>query len=165
MSRRETSSAQSGEAATTSDHRVARAVSRLSATYILRTLPIATAPFGGDILMTVVAWGILSANVEHIDHPTQGDTSYQGLDTDVPHDLKRPVSILALAQSLGLPYETTRRHVNRLLEAGMCRKVGRAGVVFTASLDSTEATQTMLANVQNIRRLYRDLRRLGIQLD
>lgn len=165
MSDGEPNSGPGGDAAITADHHVARAVSRLSATYILRTLPIATAPFGGDVLLAVVAWGILSANVEHIDHPTQGDTNYQGLNTDVPHDLRRPVSILALAQSLGLPYETTRRHVNRLLEAGICQKVGRAGVISVAALDSPEASQMMLANVQNIRRLYRDLRRLDIQLD
>ncbi|NJR78800.1 hypothetical protein [Sphingomonas corticis] len=49
-------------------------------------------------------------------------------------DSGRPTPVLSIANSLGLPFETTRRHVAALAEAGWCRR-DRGGVLFTGSLD------------------------------
>lgn len=147
------------------DHQIARVVTRLSVSFILRALLAAAAPFGGDVMLAVVTWGIMAANVEHIDHPTHGEGDYHGLDLDVPDDRRRPISILALAQSLGLPYETTRRYVNRLLDMGVCQRTLRGVIVTGSALAAEGHDRALLANVGNLRRLLKDLRRLGINLE
>ncbi len=142
------------------DQEVARLVARLNTALMLRSILIASRPFGGDILLMTVAWAIWVANVAHIDYPHQQMDRYLGLDADVPNDLRRPISVLALANSLNLPYETTRRHVKRLQRAGICER-RRAGVIILQSaLNSADDHAGMLSTVANVRRLCRDLRRL-----
>lgn len=142
------------------DQEVARLVARLNTALMLRSILIASRPFGGDIVLMTVAWAIWVANVAHIDHPHQQMDRYLGLDADVPNDLRRPISVLALANSLNLPYETTRRHVKRLQRAGICER-RRAGVIILQSaLNSADDHAGMLSTVANVRRLCRDLRRL-----
>lgn len=51
-----------------------------------------------------------------------------GADPDRPGVSTRAVSVRAIGQSLGLPYETTRRKVVELEEAGLCRRVSASGV-------------------------------------
>jgi DNA-binding Lrp family transcriptional regulator len=45
-------------------------------------------------------------------------------------DGDRPTPVLAIAESLGMPFETTRRHVAALMDAGLSRRE-RAGVLAT----------------------------------
>ena len=49
-------------------------------------------------------------------------------------DNGRPIPVLSIANSLRLPFETTRRHVAALAERGLCRRE-RGGVVMTGNFD------------------------------
>lgn len=58
----------------------------------------------------------------------------------------RPIPVLSIANSLKLPFETTRRHVGALIEAGLCRRE-RGGVVMNGTLaDEPLATLATLAH-------------------
>lgn len=74
-----------------------------------------------DVVPTVLVLGILSANVS-------ADTraAIAAPDGALPYDAidRRAVSIYRLARNLSLPYETARRHVARLIEKGVCVRVG-----------------------------------------
>jgi DeoR/GlpR family transcriptional regulator of sugar metabolism len=53
-----------------------------------------------------------------------------------PDEMRQPVSVYALAKSLSMPYETTRRYVARLVEEGLCIKVV-GGILVPGSVLST----------------------------
>lgn len=74
-----------------------------------------------DVVPTVLVLGVLSANVSA---DTRAATAAP--DGALPYDAidRRAVSIYRLARNLSLPYETARRHVARLIEKGVCVRVG-----------------------------------------
>jgi hypothetical protein len=147
------------------DRAVIRVATRLSAAYIMRAALLAIATSDGDIMLALVLAAIKSANVDYLDHPPHNATHFHGLDLDVPDDLRRPVSVLALAGSLGIPYETARRHVNRLVKRGYCIKV-RGGVIATSAAVNTPLEHDgMFQNLANLRRLFKDLKRFNVDLD
>jgi DeoR/GlpR family transcriptional regulator of sugar metabolism len=79
--------------------------------------------------------------------------------------MRRPVSILAVAGSLGLPYETVRRYVTKLVKMGLCIRV-RGGVIApTSGMFRPMDGESMLANVANLRRLCKSLKRAGFNFD
>ena len=95
------------------------------------------------------------------------DTSGQfaSLDDIPPDSDRRPVSVSAVAALLGLPDQTTRRHINKLTKAGLCIKV-RGGVVSSsAKMRGPWEHQAMLANMASLRRMYRALKRAGANFD
>lgn len=71
----------------------------------------------GDLVRGVVQIAIVQAT-----------RSLDGVDPDGPGAPPRAVSVRAIGQSLGLPYETTRRKVVELEEKGLCRRVSGSGV-------------------------------------
>jgi len=48
---------------------------------------------------------------------------YATFESPAPDDLRRPISINAIASSLGLPFETVRRRVKRMIAAGVVEMV------------------------------------------
>src|SRR6185312_7555256 len=105
------------------DAAVARAAFRLSIQYLLRSLWVSPEDRTEDNPLTrIVLYGIIAGNQGHLDDPNS-PSPYSALDVAVPDELRRPVSTLAVANSLGLPYETTRRHVQKLIALGRCQRV------------------------------------------
>lgn len=49
-------------------------------------------------------------------------------------DSERPMPVLSIANSLRLPFETTRRHVGTLVDRGLCRRDNR-GVIVTGNIE------------------------------
>ena len=72
-------------------------------------------------------------------------------------------SVLAISRSLRLPYETIRRHAEALVEAGVCVRVGRRGLLVPASFYQSIPEGTLL-----VYRLTMDflaeLRRVGVKV-
>jgi hypothetical protein len=91
----------------------------------LRSLKMIGELAGGELLTGLVSLARVQANVAHLDRLAGG---FAGIDTAPPDELRRPVSVLALSSSLGLPYETIRRHVAKMVAAGQCVRV-KGGVV------------------------------------
>ncbi|MGA0602074.1 hypothetical protein ACO2Q3_15315 [Caulobacter sp. KR2-114] len=136
---------------------LSRVATRLSSDYFFRALGLISSLHGGDITAAIIWQAIVTANTAHLD---AGD--YRGSEASPPDDLRRPVSVLSLSQSLGMPFETTRRYVNRMIAAGRCERV-RGGVVVPASVLNDERTQAArLENLGYLRRLGREMLRAGI---
>lgn len=119
---------------------------------------------GGDLVTALVFMAIVSANVAHLNADGPDGPLHADSDDPPPDALRKPVSVLALSGSLNLPYETTRRHVAKLLKSGQCERVAGGLIVPVRVLLSDRHNEVMRANMTNLRRLFRALSRAGVDL-
>jgi hypothetical protein len=87
---------------------------------------------GLKLLESLLMMAINQANIAPLTRDPAARLRYGALDTPAPDDERRPVSMRAVATSMGLPYETARRNIRRLETKGVCT-VSDAGVVVPAS--------------------------------
>ena len=109
-----------------------RAALRLNAEYMLRNVEVVSEAAEGDLMGGLIFAAIMQANVRPISNDPKLGKAYGQLDTIPPDEMRWPVSVNALAESLKIPYETTRRHVNKLIKDGVCVKVANRGVIVPA---------------------------------
>ena len=112
----------------------------------------------GDLLRGLVYTAIWTANVKHVTN-----TAPAAVRTVLPDALRQPVSALAISNSLRLPYETVRRHVNGLLKDGICLRVGRAGLVVPASTHRKLAGTTVDV-LRIVTAALAEMRRAGVRV-
>ncbi len=89
---------------------------------VLGSVISAKKAFHGDVNLMLVFFAILQGGLSHIrfdDVINLDDGEFV-----IPDDMRRPVSILGVSEYLDIPYETTRRHVMALMEAGFCKRFG-----------------------------------------
>jgi hypothetical protein len=135
-----------------------RQIGRLSADYVLRAIAELASMFDGDILMGVIFLALFRASVEH---PGPGLRNPRAFDDGVvPDHARRPITTLALANSLNMPRETVRRYVNRLVDLGFCaRDSERRLIVTEAMARRPEIAALFRANRQHLERVLSALRR------
>ena len=80
-----------------------------------------------DLTRALVFTAIWTANVKHVTNTAPA--ANRGVLRD---EQRLPVSRLAISRSLRLPYETVRRHANRLVRQGLCEHRGRRALVVPA---------------------------------
>ena len=95
---------------------------------LLAALKALRVAFDGDLMSGLVFTAIRTANVKHITNEAPAANRDILPDAD-----RRPVSILAISNSMALPYESIRRHTRKLIEQGKCVRVGHNGVIVPAS--------------------------------
>jgi len=139
-----------------------RLVARLSADYMLRSLKLIGELAQGELLTGLVNLALVQANVGHLDRMESG---FNSLESIPPDEVRRPVSVLSLSASLGLPYETTRRHVAKMVATGQCLRVKGGVIAPTAAVDDPRRAEVLEQNLINLKRLYRNLKAAGVALD
>lgn len=141
----------------------AREVGRQAGDYILRALELLREVADGDIFDSLLTLAIVQVNLGQMapgGHAPYGATAYSP-----PDSLRRPASVMAVATTLGMPYETVRRKIRDLVQRGVCQRV-RGGVIIPQRVLATPRQAAALAaNLANMRRLYRGLRAAGVPLD
>lgn len=125
--------------------------------YLRCSRDIASSLGGGDVLRGLIIVGINQANVAHI-KPESG--RFAATDDPVPLEERRPISVHALSLELGIPYETTRRHVKALIESGVCRRVGSGVVMLPNTID--KVSLRLRKNLENLQTFVTELRQGGI---
>lgn len=134
-----------------------RYVMRVGADFFIDTATAFAAAFDGNLLTALIFISIAQGSVQHLNRPAQ--FSPEAVDGVFPDDVRRPVSVLGLSQFLGLPYETTRRHVARLIKLGYCKKVGGKGVIIPGEvMRSPQINRLVAANFRNMGKVVRGLR-------
>lgn len=119
---------------------------------LLAALKILRKFFAGDLMTGLVFTAIRAANVKHITNTAPGANRDILPDSD-----RRPVSMMAISNSMRLPYETVRRHTAKLIEQGKCVRVGRSGLVVPAAafrrmtLESGTVVQLVLDFMDELR--------------
>jgi len=153
-----------GTAGVAQDEEIARLVARLAMEHFLRTaLGLAAMLSSEDILTVLVHRAIVTANLAHLDvDPSL--RQFATLAVAPPDEVRRPVSVRAIAASMGLPFETVRRRTQRLLELGLCRKIRGGLIVPAQTLEGPEAELALRGNMAELRRLFRRLESAGFDL-
>lgn len=129
----------------------------LGADYVLRSLGLLSEVFDGDIVRGAIFLAILQASSQHLrNDPTRR------YEARVEDTARRSVSLSAIARSLGLSVETTRRHVVRLAEDGFVSRTFSGGVIVTAAnLERPDLRRAAQANRANLATVYDRLSRGG----
>jgi DNA-binding Lrp family transcriptional regulator len=134
-------------------------VTRESLSFIRDNVHITRAD--GDMLDELIFTTALDANMAPVNRDPDLQVAYGGVADSAPDELRRPVSINALAQSLRLPFETVRRRVQSLARDGRCL-IGRQGVIVPRQAVVSPAYIAMQrARYDRARAFYAALKPLG----
>lgn len=115
-----------------------------------------------DALLVVA---INQANIAPLTRDPAARARYGQIDAPAPDGERRPVSVNAIAASLGLPFETARRRIKRLTAIGVCSVTSDGVVVPAAFLVSPVYVQSVLLGHERLRRFYVDMREAGLVPD
>jgi hypothetical protein len=102
---------------------------------------------------------INQANIAPMRRDPEARAKYGKLDAAAPDEARRPVSINAVAASLGLPFETVRRRIRRLVAEGVCDEAAAGVLVPQRFLLSGPYLQTVVAAHHRLRAFYFQLKR------
>lgn len=131
-------------------------VVRASSDFVIRTIE-ALIDFHGDVVSGIIYTSIYVANVR------TANPLISGLrDLNAVQEF-RPVSVRMLAQRIGIPFETVRRHCRRMRERGEITAVDRKGVALV--LDMSEISKWRMQKQRmcaDLERLIAELHRAGI---
>lgn len=90
--------------------------------HFLATAALMARAFDNDHTTMIVFMTILRASASHLNRDR--GFSPRAISGVFPDSLRRPVSIMAISELTRFPYETTRRHVLKLVETGYCTRLG-----------------------------------------
>lgn len=132
-----------------------RLVNRAVGDYALRVMEEVVGLTGHPV-RGVMLLAVARASGAHLDIALFDD------DAPLPDAQRRPVRAASVARSMGLPPETTRRHLAALVEQGVLRKVGRGYVISAAGMGGPQALASARRGAQNLRRLFVRLAEAGV---
>ncbi len=121
--------------------------------------------FGRDVIDGLLIMAISQSNVAQITRSPELQRTYAALDEVPPDDLRRPVSISAVANSLRIPFETARRRVTALAQLGVVDIQPRGVIVPQRAVNSPFYRLGAEAHCNLVRTLYFRLRGIGLLTD
>lgn len=117
---------------------------------------------GLEPLDGLLVLAINQANIVPLTRDPAARARYGHIHAPAPDTERRPVSINAIAASLGLPFETTRRRIKRLIATGVCAASPEGVIVPASFLVSPVYVQSVLLGHERLRRFYVELRDAGL---
>lgn len=135
---------------------VLRLSMRAAVQFLLDVIVFASA--GRDFTDNVILLAIVQANLAQISADPALQRRYAAAETPPPDELRRPISINAVAASLRLPFETVRRRVVHLAERGECEITPRGLVVPEGQVIAPAHVAILDTNYRAVRSLYLRLR-------
>jgi len=138
-----------------------RALVRVALELIMRGIDVLGHVHGDDLLKGFVFTAIWTANVRHIT-ASANNLKYGALTELPPDEMRRPVSIKALADALRMPYETVRRHATNLVREGIAIRTNDKGLIIpSAQMEAPEKYEGIRMSHAHITRMVADLHRAG----
>lgn len=135
---------------------VLRLSMRAAVQFLLDVIVLASA--GRDFTDNVILVAIVQANLAQLNADPALQRRYAAVETPPPDELRRPISINAVAASLRLPFETVRRRVVHLTEKGECEITPRGLVVPQRLVLESDHVAILENNYRAVRALYLRLR-------
>jgi DNA-binding Lrp family transcriptional regulator len=134
-------------------------IGRASLGFILDVIALSRGP--SDIMDPLILTVVLEANVAAINQDPELQHRFAAVHAPPPDAIRRPVSMSAVAASLRLPYETVRRRITRLAEAGACTLTARGVLISAARVSDPAYLAVATARYERLRRFYFDVAALG----
>ncbi len=134
--------------ATSADPDKVRTVARIAIDYHLESARLVSDLVPGDALTSLVFLTIVSRMLRGRPQPSATAEGPQR---------RGAVTVYAVAKDLGLSYETVRRHVKRLLEAGLCQREVHGLVVPSSVFARGDFQRAMSRNYENLQIMVRRL--------
>ena len=134
-------------------------VTRIAAGFLLDQVRRARGPL--DLTDALILLAVTQANVDPICRDPALQLAYACYDSPPPEHLRRPISVNAVAASLGVPFETARRRLSRLAVLGACRSTPAGFVVPTTFVSMPGHHRALQAAYERMKALYLRLEALG----
>ncbi|RAK59594.1 hypothetical protein DJ021_07155 [Phenylobacterium hankyongense] len=138
----------------------ARLAMRVANAFALDFARLSAAAPDADLLDSIIGVAVIQANLPPVTW-SDGEDAYAAFENPPPDELRRPVSVHAVASSLRLPYETVRRRVAKLAAAGLFEITSQGVYAPRAVLTTPQYEAALRANYDLVRSLYFTLRDLG----
>lgn len=141
-----------------------RRVRRLSAAFLIETANLSRAESDdglGDMLEPLVFAAVVQANQAALVADPTVRARYGDTGETLPDELRRPISVAAVADSLRLSYETTRRRVMSLARQGLCVVTPDGCYVPRAVIEHERHAAVQRARLARLVRLHDDLAAVG----
>lgn len=138
----------------------ARLMSRLAMGLLLDMIEISRQ--GGSVLDALLMGATIQANVQEIIRRADLQLAYAREDELPPDEVRRPVSMNALAASLQLPFETVRRRIRKLAADDYVRIVEGGVIVPSEVLTNPQYYVDGLRAFERLRAFYAQGRALGL---
>jgi DNA-binding transcriptional regulator YhcF (GntR family) len=139
---------------------IQRVTNRLALEFMLKGARIGGWAHGGNLNRSLTYFAIQDANVEHLSRDPKLAWTYA--DDYPPDNVRRPISVHALAQTLNFSPETVRRHVLALIEEGACDRIEGQGVIIPKRHLMTPKIQGQrMAIIAAFNQLISDLNAIG----
>jgi hypothetical protein len=116
----------------------------------------------GRLLDALLIAAIIDANTNAVLRDPVQHAAYARVDTPPPDELRRLVSINALACSLRQPFETVRRHVKKLVAEGYCVLTPQGLYVPTSVIASPAFVATAQARYRRLFEFCEELRGIDV---
>ena len=97
--------------------------------YVLRVLLDGIENHDRDFLRGLIFNTVMAINVRHITFDPAMAWRYADAQSTPSDDMRTPATVRAVSDRLGVPYETTRQHLRRLVEFGQVSRVGNGFIV------------------------------------
>lgn len=114
-----------------------------------------------DLIDSLLFATIVSSNVAPLIQDPGLQLTYAGLDSPLPDDARRPVSINAVAQSMRVPFETARRRIRAMARDGLIELTERGAIIPRSILARPDFIEGVILRHARVGRFYRELRALG----
>lgn len=130
--------------------------------YLIRSFARMSAFGRGDIKKAIIFHTIWSSNVRRLTLSYDNGRYDRGEDPPPAH-LLQPISTLAIAAAMRMPYESVRRKVNMLKREGLCQIQQSAGVLIDVKFVDQLLSQSSLRRdwLQSLDQLIADISNLG----
>lgn len=107
-------------------------VGRLAVAYFLANLDALVVSLGIDMLTAFIFLAINRANFDPVYNRVTRYGSVGGPDLVLDDAVREPISVYGVSKGFGIPYETTRRHVETLVLMGLCERAEGGGLIVPA---------------------------------
>ena len=111
--------------------------------HFMDTAALLSRIFQNDYTTMIVFMTILRESVSHLNRDR--GVRPEAVSGVFPDTLRRPISILAISDLANFPYETTRRHVMKLVDTGFCSRLGSREFIISEEVLRSDLFTTMAA--------------------
>lgn len=139
-----------------------RQLARLASHHFLNTGSLIARVVDADLVTALTFLTISRSNVRELTDDGQGAQTFAALEAVPPDEMRRGVSVYAVARDLAIPYETVRRHVKKLRDKGVV-EAGADGLTIPRSVYASPGQIAAVAeNWELVRAFVADAVRFGL---